>query len=528
MSGYIPGKKKENNDYLNENESEIIPETKEKRIKNYSKSSYKDDENENENENEEIKYNYNSQRIYNNNNSRIILKYGNNRNNYYDKIIYLNQKDKLNKISFIQKEFLKKYYTKKYTQENLKNNLKENKKGRIIYNNKNELQFTRNKSFDVLQNKDEKEENENNKNDKNINKKLSPTMEKIKKSLEEKIEKANKIKNKMNEEEEDEKMNSIRNNKRNLSSCKSVDETISDSSNNARQRLLRRILKKQNKKYMSDLQQPEKDFKKNEKTKKMLINISKRFLPTILIKIFNLHWERYLITILNHRNIKERKKILLLSFFNKRLNQLRRYLYRWLGPKNKKILNLIQYKLSDSIYKKRTKNLFNTLLSIFYKNFFYRLVLLYLFKKGIDFNSNILITFLNKGFNHRYLFTLYQCLLLKLTNNSNYPQSDYSLINYIRTIDEMNNSNNKEKINKYFNENHKNQIYKKKSINKSFDKQSDISIDDYDKNSDSFKGSLNLSNYSIENLSDINLNGTYHSQRPPVIISKTINLKKDK
>ena len=522
MSGYIPGKNKENNEYLNENESEI-PETKEKTIKNYSKSSYKDDENENENENEEIKYNYNSQRIYNNNNSRIILKYGNNRNNYYDKIIYLNQKDKLNKISFIQKEFLKKYYTKKYTQENLKNNLKENKKGRIIYNNKKELQFTRNKSFDVLQNKDEKDKNDN-----NINKKLSPTMEKIKKSLEEKIEKANKIKNKMNEEEEDEKMNSIRDNKRNLSSCKSVDETISDSSNNARQRLLRRILKKQNKKYMSDLQQPEKDFKKNEKTKKMLINISKRFLPTILIKIFNLHWERYLITILNHRNIKERRKILLLSFFNKRLNQLRRYFYRWLEPKNKKFLNLIQYKLSDSIYKKRTKNLFNTLLSIFYKNFFYRLVLLYLFKKGIDFNSNILITFLNKGFNHRYLFTLNQCLLLKLTNNSNYPQSDYSLINYIRTIDEMNNSNNKEKINKYFNEKHKNQIYKKKSINKSFDKQSDISIDDNDKNSDSFKGSLNLSNYSIENLSDINLNGTYHSQRPPVIISKTINLKKDK
>ena len=47
------------------------------------------------------------------------------------------------------------------------------------------------------------------------------------------------------------------------------------------------MIKKQNKKYMTDLSQHEKKFK--EITKQILINYSKKFLPNILIKIFNIH-----------------------------------------------------------------------------------------------------------------------------------------------------------------------------------------------------------------------------------------------
>ena len=184
---------------------------------------------------------------------------------------------------------------------------------------------------------------------------------------------------------------------------------------------------------------------------------------------------------------------------------------------------IINSKLSDSFKKRRLINLLRTINKIVYGQFYYRLILLYLFKSNLDLNSNMLITFLNKGFNHKYLFTLYHALSLNLTKNSNYPESNHSLINYVSATDKMNNPNNKQIINKYLNENPKIKIYKKKSFTKkSSNKYLNLSVDEFDKN---------LVNNTFSNAgNDISLNGTINnsfiSQRPPAIIRKTINLKK--
>ncbi len=411
-----------------------------------------------------------------------ILKFGNKKNSYYDKIIQLEQKDKLNKIRLIQKQYLKHYYLKKFNLEELKKNLKNNENEYDTHNlkeeirhkkndlrknrfdDKNELQFSRNKSFDIVQNKSKNEI---------LNKKRTNNNEYN-------IPSNNRVKNVFNKynnyEEEDEKIDDQNNDKRNVSLCKSVDET--ESSKKKRTLLLKNIIKKQNKKYMTDLSQHEKNFKEKEITKQILINYSKKFLPNILIKIFNLHLEKYFIKIINYNSIQMKRKTILLKLF-KKFNKLRRYLYKWLGVK--KINVIINSKLSDSFKKRRLINLLRTINKIFYSEFYYRLILLYLFKNNLDLNSNILITFLNKGFNHKYLFTLYNALSLNLTQNSNYPESNHSFVNYISTIDKMNNPTNKEIINKYFNENPKQMIYKKKSItNKSFDKKNNLSVDEND------------------------------------------------
>ena len=214
-----------------------------------------------------------------------------------------------------------------------------------------------------------------------------------------------------------------------------------------------------------------------------------------------------------------KRKIILLKLFNK-LNKLSRYLYKWLGVK--KVGLFMNSKLSDSFKKRRLINLLRTINKILYSDFYYRLILLYLFKNNLDLNSNILITFLNKGFKHKYLFTLNNALSLNLTQNSNYPESNHSFVNYISTIDKMNNPTNKDIINKYFNENPKNKIYKKKSItNKSFDKHCNLSVDESDINgvNHSFANSRN-------NLLNVTINNSFNSQTQPVIISKTICFKK--
>ena len=127
---------------------------------------------------------------------------------------------------------------------------------------------------------------------------------------------------------------------------------------------------------------------------------------------------------------------------------------------------IINSKLSDSFKKRRLINLLRTINKIFYSEFYYRLILLYLFKNNLDLNSNILITFLNKGFNHKYLFTLYNALSLNLTQNSNYPESNHSFVTYISTINKMHNPTNKEIINKYLMKIQKTSFIRKKvSIN---------------------------------------------------------------
>ena len=373
------------------------------------------------------------------------------------------------------------------------------------FDDKNELQFSRNKSFDIVQNKSKNEI---------LNKKRTNNNEYN-------IPSNNRVKNVFNKynnyEEEDEKIDDQNNDKRNVSLCKSVDET--ESSKNNETLLLKNIIKKQNKKYMTDLSQHEKKFKEKEKAKEILINYSKKFLPNILIKIFNLHLEKYFIKIIIYNSIQMKRKTILLKLF-KKFNKLRRYLYKWLGVK--KINVIINSKLSDSFKKRRLINLLRTINKIFYSEFYYRLILLYLFKNNLDLNSNILITFLNKGFNHKYLFTLYNALSLNLTQNSNYPESNHSFVNYISTIDKMNNPTNKDIINKYFNENPKNMIYKKKSItNKSFDKYSNLSVDESDiKSVNSFSNSRN------DNSLNITMNHSFISQKPSAIISKTICFKK--
>ena len=214
-------------------------------------------------------------------------------------------------------------------------------------------------------------------------------------------------------------------------------------------------------------------------------------------------------------------KIIFLKLY-KKFNKLRRYLHKWLRIK-KNIDGIISKKLSIPFKKKKIINLLKTINKIVYGKFYYRLILLYLFKSNLDLNSNMLITFLNKGFNHKYLFTLYHALSLNLTKNSNYPESNHSLINYVSATDKMNNPNNKQIINKYLNENPKIKIYKKKSFTKkSSNKYLNLSVDEFDKN---------LVNNTFSNAgNDISLNGTINnsfiSQRPPAIISKEINLKK--
>ena len=213
---------------------------------------------------------------------------------------------------------------------------------------------------------------------------------------------------------------------------------------------------------MTDLSQHEKKFKEKEITKQILINYSKKFLPNILIKILSFHLERYFIKIINYQNNQMKRKMILLKLF-KKFNKLRRYLYKWLGVK--KINVIINSKLSDSFKKRRLINLLRTINKIIYGKFYYRLILLCLFKNNLDLNSNILITFLNKRLNHKYLFTLYNAFSLNLTQKSNYPEFNHSLVKYISTIDKYN-PTNKEIINKYLMKIQKTSFIRKKvSIN---------------------------------------------------------------
>ena len=86
----------------------------------------------------------------------------------------------------------------------------------------------------------------------------------------------------------------------------------------------------------------------------------------------------------------------------------------------------------------KIEKLINVIKLISYSDFFYRLVIVNLYLNGIDVYNNEIITYIKKGIDKGYMYTLWNVLVLGLKENEIELESKRSFVKYMKTFEKFN------------------------------------------------------------------------------------------
>ena len=86
----------------------------------------------------------------------------------------------------------------------------------------------------------------------------------------------------------------------------------------------------------------------------------------------------------------------------------------------------------------KIEKLVNVIKLISYSDFFYRLVITNLYSNGIDVCNNEMITYIKKGIDRGYMYTLWNALVLGLKENEVEFENKRNFVNYMKTFEKFN------------------------------------------------------------------------------------------
>ena len=228
------------------------------------------------------------------------------------------------------------------------------------------------------------------------------------------------------------------------SPCRSDDGTLSNSSLASRKNILRRILfNKKNKTIEIDTKQIEKNLAYNTSKLNTLKFFTRKKMATVIRNIlFDYLHDRFM----DIKEYDKSTKLLIDLLYIRYTMLIKIYFNNW---KNKNHFSIVYAKKkitevnnSVVITRKKITHLIEAISSFANKNFFYRLVIIYLIKSNVDINYNSIVSFLKKGFSYGYLFTLSNVVKQNLTKNYFNIDHRHNFLNYMKTIKELNTQEN--------------------------------------------------------------------------------------
>lgn len=417
---------------------------------------------------------------------------------YYTKLLYINNKEIFSKVNFIQSQYKNELKLKNRLIKRKSPTLDSNqimKKPQLLsfysfssyyiskirrYENNPLDNYTETLSNDNLS-----KINYNEITDKSINTEISPFCMVKNKSFDVLPQPKNQRENKIIENKTSRSILSQKSPvKLDLSPSKSDDETAFSSCLASRKNILKRILYTKNKIMEKEMRQMEKNITINISKINNLKNFTKKKFITVLRNVLLDFLRRIFYRIVRHDKKKHKiVKILILKH-----STILRIFFEFWKNRNGTLKVYAKKKITELshtvvITRNKLNQLINAISSIATKDFFYRLVLLYLFKSGVDINYNSIVSFLKKGFSYGYLFTLGNALKLNLTRNFFSIDHKRSFLEYMKKIDELNTQDNTDTLklnNSYFTiQTLPNK--KEKTLNKTFDEEKKILLSDDEK-----------------------------------------------
>ena len=228
------------------------------------------------------------------------------------------------------------------------------------------------------------------------------------------------------------------------SPCRSDDGTLSNSSLSSRRNILRRILfNKKNKTFEIDTKQIERNLAYNTSKLNTLKFFTRKKMATVIRNIlFDYLHDRFM----DIKEYDKSKKLLFDLLYIRYIMLMNIYFNNWKNKNHSSIVyakkKITEVNNSVVITRKKIIHLIEAISSFANKNFFYRLVIIYLIKSNVDINYNSIVSFLKKGFSYGYLFTLSNALKQNLTKNYFNIDHQHNFLNYMKKIKELNTQDN--------------------------------------------------------------------------------------
>ena len=175
------------------------------------------------------------------------------------------------------------------------------------------------------------------------------------------------------------------------------------------------------------------------------MKISKNKLVLILKKIINNKLKNVFNDIYQFETIDYKRKKCLIKIFNNINSKLRRYFYLWSNRPLKLLIyksKNMKYYHSLNILNKNIKKMIETIYKIFMGDYFYILIIYYLYMNNIDIMNNKFLFFLKNRKNSNLFIKIANIINKKKKEGDN---NKMKIIDYFKSMDNMNSS---EKIDK--------------------------------------------------------------------------------
>ena len=210
-------------------------------------------------------------------------------------------------------------------------------------------------------------------------------------------------------------------------------------------RILKNLLKKYNKKINKEVNNNINLYYNKDNERNKILKISKNKLVLILKKIINNKLKNVFNDIYQFETIDYKRKKCLIKIFNNINSKLRRYFYLWSNRPLKLLIyksKNMKYYHSLNILNKNIKKMIETIYKIFMGDYFYILIIYYLYMNNIDIMNNKFLFFLKNRKNSNLFIKIANIINKKKKEGDN---NKMKIIDYFKSMDNMNSS---EKIDK--------------------------------------------------------------------------------
>ena len=210
-------------------------------------------------------------------------------------------------------------------------------------------------------------------------------------------------------------------------------------------RILKNLLKKYNKKINKEVNNNINLYYNKDNERNKILKISKNKLVLILKKIINNKLKNVFNDIYQFETIDYKRKKCLIKIFNNINSKLRRYFYLWSNRPLKLLIyksKNMKYYHSLNILNKNIKKMIETIYKIFMGEYFYILIIYYLYMNNIDIMNNKFLFFLKNRKNSNLFIKIANIINKKKKEGDN---NKMKIIDYFKSMDNMNSS---EKIDK--------------------------------------------------------------------------------